>query len=648
MKKVILKNISLVNFKGIRDYSVDFNESITSIMGRNGSGKTTIFDAFTWLLFGKDSEDRKVFNIRTLDADGKVIERIPHEVTAIISVDGNDITLSRRFNEKWTKKRGSATEEYVGNEEERLYNNVPCNLKEWNEKIAAICPEQVFKFITNPLYFTSQKPDVQRAMLFRMAGGISDADVAAGNEDFKNLLAQLTGKTMEEYKREVAAKKRRVKQELDGIPERIDERRRNAPEREDWVALEHTLNGARAALEVIDAEMMDESKQMQAFNMRKRTAMDELSKARRASGDRRSQIEQRILADYYDAQGRRTDIQQELRSLQDENSRITRAIATDETIIANRASKVAELRAEWKRVNAETISFNDGDFICPTCKRPLDIDDIEVKQSEMTQAFNARKSSRLAELSKQGKEYNEEVAAAQKRVESAQKRIGEITESIERLQIALSEIPTGGKPDTAPALAANEEYQKMLADEKRLEAIIDETYDPQNRAELEAKRKNGMSVIEELTARLSKRDVIESNEKRIAELEAMMKSLSVELAALEGIEYTMQEFSKARIEAIEQRINGLFQNVRFKMFERQINGGEVETCEAMVGGVPFSDLNNAGKINAGLDIINAICESESINAPIFVDNAEAVNTLLETKSQMVRLVVTEDTTLVVR
>ena len=159
MKTVIIKEIRLLNFKGLRNLTVEFDPALTEIYGRNGIGKTSIFDGFTWLLFGKNSEDRKQFGIKTYDEAGNIIPKLPHEVSAVLLVDGEVVTLCRRFNEKWTKKRCSAVEEFVGHEEERLYNNVPCSVKEWNEKIAAICPEQVFKFITNPLYFTSQSVD---------------------------------------------------------------------------------------------------------------------------------------------------------------------------------------------------------------------------------------------------------------------------------------------------------------------------------------------------------------------------------------------------------------------------------------------------------------------------------------------------------
>lgn len=137
MKTIIIKHLHLLNFKGVADLAIDFDAHATDIAGRNGTGKTTVFDAFTWLLFGKDSQNRTEFDLKTLDADGKIIYHLPHEVSAIINVDGEDITLCRRLVEKWPKRNGEPT--FTGNQVERLFNDVPCNEKEFTAKIAEIC-----------------------------------------------------------------------------------------------------------------------------------------------------------------------------------------------------------------------------------------------------------------------------------------------------------------------------------------------------------------------------------------------------------------------------------------------------------------------------------------------------------------------------
>ena len=648
MKKIIIKKINLVNFKGIRNLNVDFNEQITTICGRNGSGKTSIFDAFTWLLFGKDSQDRKSFNIKTLDAQGIAIPRIPHEVSATILVDGEEINLRRRYNEKWQKKRGSATEEFTGHEEERLYNDVPMSVKEWNEKIAEICSEQVFKFITNPLYFSAQKSDVQRSMLFRMAGEISDEEIAAGNAEFTALLAQLTSKTMEEYKREISAKKRRIKAEIDGIPERIDERKRDMPEVENWLAIDAELKAAQTELSEVEKSITDKAQAYTIASNERLNLSKQLSELKEKMLNREFAIKQAVNAEY----NKQSSTQQQL--FRDENAaiselnRVKSELARYQSDLNSMQEKRNKLIAEWREINARALQFREDEFVCPTCKRPLDIDDIERKQNEMTENFNIRKSSDLAENNRKGQANKKAMEDTQTLIKRCEEHIATLTRKIEELKANPLYSAVLTAPDATYAINTDNEYSSLYVEVSELEKKLNEPISLPDTADLIAKKQGVISQIDELKKRLANKDIIERNNQRIQELEKLLRSQSEELAQLEGIEFTMANFSKARIEAMESRINGLFSVVRFKMFEKNINGGEVETCEATVNGVPYSDLNNAMAINAGLDIINAICKSESITAPIFIDNAEAVNELLPTQSQMIRLVVTDDDTLTIQ
>ena len=648
MKKIIIKKINLVNFKGIRNLNVDFNEQITTICGRNGSGKTSIFDAFTWLLFGKDSQDRKSFNIKTLDAQGIAIPRIPHEVSATILVDGEEINLRRRYNEKWQKKRGLATEEFTGHEEERLYNDVPMSIKEWNEKITEICSEQVFKFITNPLYFSAQKSDVQRSMLFRMAGEISDEEIAAGNEEFTALLAQLTNKTMEEYKREISAKKRRIKAEIDGIPERIDERKRDMPEVENWLAIDAELKSAQTELSEVEKSITDKAQAYTIASNERLNLSKQLSELKEKMLNREFAIKQAVNAEY----NKQSSTQQQL--FRDENAaiselnRVKSELARYQSDLNSMQEKRNKLIAEWREINARALQFREDEFVCPTCKRPLDIDDIERKQNEMTENFNIRKSSDLAENNRKGQANKKAMEDTQTLIKRCEEHIATLTRKIEELKANPLYSAVLTAPDATYAINTDNEYSSLYVEVSELEKKLNEPISLPDTADLIAKKQAIVSQIDELKKRLANKDIIERNNQRIQELEKQLRSQSEELAQLEGIEFTMANFSKARIEAMESRINGLFSVVRFKMFEKNINGGEVETCEATVNGVPYSDLNNAMAINAGLDIINAICKSESITAPIFIDNAEAVNELLPTQSQMIRLVVTDDDTLTIQ
>ena len=647
-KRIIIKTLDLLNFKGINQRIVTFNGDITNILGRNGSGKTTIFDAFTYVLFGKDSRDRKDFNIKTLDKNNQPIPDIPHEVTCVLDVAGEEIELRRGYYEKWATKRGSAQKEFTGHEEKRFYNGVPCSVKEFAEKIAAICDETVFKFITSPSYFTAQKTDVQRSMLFRMAGEVSDAEIARGNADFEELLSHLTGKTLEEYKREIQAKKRRIKQEVESIPARIDERKRDAAQPEDWEALETELKAKKEQLADVEKQLSDIAAAAEAQGAARKEQYRKLTDITSKREARRYAITGELMKEYNDSVAERDRINGEIRRKKAELARNEELQQDTEKQLQKQQELREALLAEYRGINAETLNISEENFTCPTCGRKYEPEEIEAKQQEISEKFQRNKAERLAKNKEHGLRVKAEIGRLQGVLESLKASAVSLDDEIEKM----SENPVFGrqlqKPEVDGVVEQDKQYIELCNQETDLRNQLEQEPDAgRDNAELRQAKQVFADNISELKVRLSKRDVIAQNNARIAELETMLQQQSAELAELEGIEFTMAQFSKAKVNAVEDRINAMFQTVRFKMFEQQINGGEVETCEATVDGVPFSDLNNAAKINAGLDIINAICRSEGVYAPIFIDNAESVNELLPTQSQMVRLIVTEDEELVI-
>ena len=641
MKKIILKKLSLLNFKGLRDFSIEFNDDVTRVLGRNGSGKTTIFDGFTWLLFGKDSEDRQSFNIKTLDESGVAIPQIPHEVSAVISVDGTDITLRRVYAEKWVKRRGTVSAEFTGHTEERYYNDVPCTMKEYNEKIAELCSEQVFKFITNPTYFSRQKTDVQRAMLIRMAGGISDEDIAAGNDDFTTLLAQLTGKTLDEYKREISSKRSKLKAEIETLPDRIDERRRDVTAEEDWSAIESEIKRLTSEKFEIDAEIADAAKAMRKASDARMAVIAELNNVRSQKMRREYEVKEIALAAW---RKRKSERQALLASIDSDSREITR-LQQQQSSNANTLHRLLnereQLVAEYRAIKAETLNFSESDFVCPTCHRRYEVSEIESKEQEITAAFNERRAKRLEENKRKGLAVRSQIDTLNEQQQMIEDKIAQLQETIVKSkQQPLYNESFDVEPPTHDAIASDSEYIALCERETSLQE--------QSNSSLQEQSNTLADKIAELRVRLSKREIIERNNARIAELEEQLKTQNAELARLEGIEFTISEFSKARINAVEQRINAMFKIVRFKMFAKQINGGEVETCEATVNGVPYNSLNHAGKILAGLDIINAISRFEQIEAPCFLDNAEAINDVPAMSCQMILLTVTTDEKIIVK
>lgn len=626
MNTIIIKSMRLTNFKGVRDLSIDFNDTVTNIYGRNGSGKTTVFDAFTWLLFGKDSSNSKQFDLKTLDADGKIIPQIPHEVSAVLVVNGEQITLTRRFTEKWVKRAGKVDREFDGNKEERFFNDVPVSKADYEARITEICREDIFKLITSPIFFASQSYQAQKATLHEMAGNVTDEEVAAGNADFEALLDIITGKSLEDFKKEIASKKSHINAELIDLPGHIDEKQRDIAkyEAEDWAAIDAELDEKRTALRSIEQQIFDRSAAQKAKNEEARRIFDKQQRLQKDVFKREQEITNDVMRDFSAAQCKRTALQLEI-------NRLKTRIADAQRTINNYTREVhscAELRLrlldeytnyqkKQKEIQVEQLHIDEMQFVCPTCHRPLEVADIEEKEAQMLQNFEEERRKRLARVAdaiarnlRAGQDNNARKEDYQKKIEDAN---NQITKYMKRIAEIAKLADSTSAPEEDDELTELQDGYKML-----------------------------QAAITELCVAQSHRKKVEEDKQRVAELEKQMQKLNIELAELEKREFIIAEFSKARSAAIEARIDGMFEHVRFRWLKVAINGTESETCEATINGVPYASLNHAGQIIAGLDIINAICKWQNICAPIFIDNAESINDLIPMNSQIVNLIVSRD------
>lgn len=658
MNTIIIKSMRLTNFKGVRDLSIDFNDTVTNIYGRNGSGKTTVFDAFTWLLFGKDSSNSKQFDLKTLDADGKIIPQIPHEVSAVLVVNGEQITLTRRFTEKWVKRSGKVEREFDGNKEERFFNDVPVSKADYEVRIAEICREDIFKLITSPTFFTSQSYQLQKATLREMAGNVTDEEVAAGNADFEALLDIISGKSLEDFKKEIASKKAHINAELIDLPGHIDEKQRDIAkyETEDWSAIDTELDEKRKTLHSIEQQIFDRTAAQKAKTEKARRNFDEQQRLQKEVFKREQEITKEVMRDFYAVQNKRTELQLEI-------DRLKIRIADAQRTVNNYTREVqecAELRLRMleeytsyqkkqKEIQTEQLHIDETQFVCPTCHRPLEISDIEEKEAQMLQNFEEERRKRLARVAdaiarnlRAGQDNNARKEDYLKKIEDVKNQITEYQKHIAEIEASAEYTVKLEQPDASAAIEADARLKELHAEIAKLADNTSASEEDDELTELQDGYKTLQTAITELCVAQAHRKKVEEDKQRVAELEKQMQKLNIELAELEKREFVIAEFSKARSAAIEARIDGMFEHVRFRWLKVAINGAESETCEASINGVPYASLNHAGKIIAGLDIINAICKWQNICAPIFIDNAESINDIIPMKSQIVNLIVSRD------
>lgn len=655
MKKIILKSLALVNFKGVRDFSIAFNDGITTVCGDNGTGKTTLYDAYLWLLFGKDSTGRSDgangFNVKTTGEDGKPIYRLEHSVTAVLEVDGKEIKLQRSLVEKWQKVNGT-TDEVMKDETQYFINDVRTGTKkEYQAEISEIIPEDVFRMITNPCYFTSLSAETQKDMLLEMVGNIDDEEVAATDPDFLALLDQINGTSLAKWAREIAAKKKACNDALATIPASIETAQKLMPESEEWAVLEKQLKEVQDRVKEIDAQIADKSALNDEAYKRKMALMKQQADKRIKLQDRENTIRMETNAAHNKAL---SDIQQMENELSI-NQKNLDSYRNDKMNVDGKIDelngKLVEMREQFKAVAKEQFPEPSGDvLVCPTCGEPYKGENLENAIAKLRGNFEQSKSKRQKDIQTKGKQYKAEYDKA---VEQQTKLTGLIAkledDALEikgNITIKKNNIPVAGNADEA--IANDKECIGLRNDIAEIANQLQVEVPQADVSELQSEKADRNAAIAEINKRLGKRAMIERVNKEIADLEEKRIANNQAKADLEKWEDVYLRFQKAKDEVLMQRINGLFNVVSFSFVKEQKNGGEKVTCYCMVNGVPYADVNACGKVNAGLDIINAICATKGISAPIFIDNRESFNQIIPTISQIVNLKVSNDKQLTIK
>lgn len=661
MKKIKLLSMRIQNFKGCKDKTIDFGDK-TRISGANATGKTTIFDAFTWLLFGKDSLGSSDFDIRPLDADGKMVNNIEISVESKISVDGNEYELKKVQKQKWVKKRGTDTREFQGNVNEFEINGYPKSQKDFKDFISGIVDEDVFNMITNPNAFNALAWKKQREILMKFVGSFSDVEIAEGlDEKYAKLIPELRIASTEDILKKYTKAKTALNKDMVEIPARIDEISKQLVIA-DVGALEVERTAKKVALQKVEDEISGGNSKLEEINSKREEIMNlklHLSEVQNAEN-------QKLMENSKVA---REKVAATEKDLADVNHRI--AMLSDEINATHsryeaQKTRTERLSVEWKAEKIKAYPaltplepLAEDALICPTCGQALPeeikqkkIDDYEVrkttyeaKYAKDKEAFGKKRAENLARIEKDGKEsaaLRDELKAKEEELRNQMaeesKKLAEKQKTHNEAKEELSKYPiTADVSENAEYLAT---IEKISVLEKEIEVMSTDT---SGKAELETKKAVLKNEIAEITGKIMAADNTKVKA-RIAELEAEQKAVGQKIADQEQMLDLVEDFIRTKMNMISDKINGMFKIVSFKLFAEQINGGIKETCECTVNGVPLSSLNNGHRIVAGLDIIHSLSNLYGVSCPIFVDNAESINdfNVPEMDAQMIYLTVTDD------
>lgn len=678
MKNIKLLKMHIQNFKGCKDREISFGEK-TAIGGVNASGKTTVFDAFTWLLFGKDSLGKSSFDIRPKDKAGNMINNVEISVEATICFGEDEYVLKKVQKQIWRKKRGTNITEFQGNVNEFEINGYPKSEKEFKEFVHAEIDENIFNLITNPNAFNALPWKEQREVLMKFVGNFSNVEIAQQfGERFQKLVPELKIASTDDILKKYTKAKNTLNKNMVEIPARIDEISKQLVTA-DVGALETERAAKEVALKKVEDEITGGAYKLETINDLRKQVMDKkitLSEIQNTANEQlaKERMDSRVKFDevqkvFFAVQDQMKQLERERTEYINEKERCEREKnRLLEEWRKGKKSEFAEYVAPAPYVEPEPLK--ESDLICPTCGQALPE---EVKQKRMAdyeekcrrekalyeaqcdaykkkyeknkEVFQTKKDQDLKRITEAGQKAADAVRANQKLIdertnvlESLRSKFDASKAEYDSMKQAFDTIPAVADVSENPAYVKTKE--EIVAIEKQIEELSKES---SGKAELEAKKAVLKDEITEIEAKIKAADNTKVNG-RIAELEEEQKAVGQKIAEQEQMIDLTEDFIRVKMDQISNAINDKFQIVSFRLFEDQINGGLKETCECTVNGVPFSSLNNGHRVIAGLDIIRSLSELYGVSAPVFIDNSEAVNTenFPEMDAQMIHLVVTDD------
>lgn len=650
--KITLKKLHMENFKNAKDQTFELDH-ITKIKGQNASGKTTIVDAFMWCLFNKDSKGNTDFGIRPLDAAGNKVDHVEIKVDLLLDVDGREYQITKVQKQNWVKKCGNLEATLQGNVNSYEIDGVPKKEKDFKAFVSEIIDEDLFQLLTNPSTFVNMAWKDQRTELLKMVPEVNNDMVIASNPDaFSELNLALSLHTPEDLQAKSKKALSEYKKKQVEIPARIDEVKKSMTDI-DVAELELQRNILKEQIAEVEKSEEDMIAQYEQHQKETDNLMD--MKFKLSDMERNANKENNTAKRKYEEQiaDFDTDISSFKRKVEVYQQNITDANGT----ISAYEKKRQDLLNDWKEENAktyiDTLQFDESSLTCPMCGQSYPNDKIEQIKADFKQKKIAIKAKwekdhndTLERIVADGNRYKTLIEQMQGRLKDAKAKLAMEQENLQSAEVEKKKIEDvlSSLPDKID-ISDTEEYKKIASQIEEKEKVLKTANSGAEMRQQLRVKKNGLKeellIVEKQIASADN----SAKEERIEELETKMREIAQSVADEEKMLYMLEQFMKAKMQIIEKMINEKFEEVNWKLFKKQENGAIVECCECTYKGVGINkDLNNGHKIVSGLDIIRTLSRMHDVYAPIFVDNAEAVNDFNypSMETQMILLKVSDD------
>ena len=635
--KITIKKMVLENFKGFEKKEIIFSDK-TKLIGENETGKTRVADAFTWVLFGKDTADRKDYEIKTLDENNNVVHGLEHSAEIVLLVDDVEITFKRIYKENWVKKNGLVDRVFSGHTTNFFINSVEIKKKEYDARVAEILDETMFKLLACNNYFNvfmdwKKRRDIIMDMFANQLP--SESDIVDQHEKLWIIRRHLSNSDMETIEKELKAKRALLNKQLKEIPIRIDELKKSTEGKissKQIKQAEEELEGLRKETELLDNDLANLNNLTNSYNSsykqitNKKLQIDSIQKVIKKNHE--SEVEK---------------LENSLKKIQRDIQQIEYVVEDSKRDQEKANAKIIELENYRKELitkydTMKATKFDENKTFCPTCFQKLQEDKIKIVKEEFLENIK----NELAKIQAIGKKNNENIKECALLIQNRSKTILDnktiLNELCNRFEKETKELQLlkAKKLDLE-----TEEVQKIREQISELEANLDnpDVMQEARKDSILIKKKKNIERTKDIMQLLANNSSAVQNETRIKELNEEASVLSLRLATVEQEVIACEEFIKTKVTLIEDKVAEKFQGLRFKLFNTLINNGVEECCEVLKDGVPFGALSNGAKIKCGLKIIEVLQKHYDLFVPVFIDNAEGVTGLEDIDTQTISMFV---------
>lgn len=652
MKKILFKTLKLHNFCGIRDGVFDFGEDLTVISGDNGRGKSTIGNAIMYTLFGTDTNGMQL-DIKTFDENHNIIKEIEHSSELVMLIDGDEISFKRVLTDKWKGDKCTNNFKYYVDGELTTagdFSNVVDDIFQKDPFAWCICPN----------LFLGMTWQNQRAFLQSLAGDISVEDITKGEEKYDYLVELLKQKDIDAILHHLKHKRTEVQKELDAVPIRLAELDKAMPEKQDWEALEAEKAELKEKLVEVDNKIYQirtgGADRVRLDGIRKKIEFAEKRKrmmeqgADKESTDNMTKHQSDVLnanAAFYKAESTVDNLKAVMGGYPTTEVQINAQIEECKKKVGGfnkRSEEIAKRSWEW----------NDKDGFCPQCGQALPLCDVQLLKQESQNRFNSQKAEDMKELNNEFAKLQSAYTELNKELEKLNDDRQTTTNQLVKAQQALNdaekhkaEVDADVPRTYEQILAEKEEYQQVLKEISELQAELDkpsENNEDNDKLllQLDEERKPLSDRNDEVLELLASKA---SYDNTMSHIEAAQNDKTTFQEQLDDIDDKLNitnEFYQLSCKALEDKVNQHFRFVKWSLFLPKLDGEKKPYCECYHNGVPYSRLNGAAKVNAGIDIARTIGQFYDVSVPVVLDECESVNHPLSTGGQQIRLVVSKD------